>query len=265
MGVLKSTSGSSGNLRWSSLNTPLSNLPTGAWTVAMLVKRSLTATADAAAFDGQCYLLTGAPPGSVQAGYSFAGAPNQDKVATDLSSFGFSPSAFTNKTSPYLLVLSKAAGTSVPRLGWKLGSGGTWTDENLSTAVANGTAADLLQIASWQDSDFGDNWYGVCAWWSGAMSDANKQSLGTNWRTSDLWNSAHGTPAFLAEFNVAAGSVVDYASNASGLTATNMTLDSGETMDSWNFDGTASGPPPPIMTQYESAMKSMKFSRKGYR
>lgn len=260
MGVIKTTSGSSGNLRWTVLNTPLSNLPTGAWTLAMLVKRALTATADAAAFDGGCYLLTGAPPGTVQTGFSFGGSPNQDKCVMDLTATSVSPSAFTSKTSPYLLVLSKAAGSVQPTLSWKLGSGGIWTDETLSVAQGNAAAADMLQIASWEDSDFGDNWYGLVSWWSGAMSLTNKHLLDANWRTSDLWNSAHGQPVFLSEMNVSPASVVDLAGNASTFTATNCTLDAAETLDSWNFDGAAAGPPPAIQQQYTSAMRAMQPS-----
>jgi hypothetical protein len=87
-------------------------------------------------------------------------------------------------------------------------------------------------------SEFFDGWVGVVAWWEGAMSQANKEALDNNWRTSDLWNSAHGQPTFLCECNVAGASVTDLAGNASSPSVTGTTLDAAETLDSWNFDGT---------------------------
>lgn len=259
MGVLKFTSGSSSQMKWTSLASALQNVPTGAWTVVMLLKRGATQAADAAAYDGINYLLAGTGAGTVQAGFSFKGAATTDTVALDgLGTSPSSPSQFTSKASPYLLALSKTAGTTSPRLSWKLGSGGAWTHEALSGTAGNGAAAAQMQLGTWQDSDFGTTWMGVAAWYSGAMSDTDKAALDTNWQTSDLWNSAHGQPLFLAEMNVAAASVVDLASNASSLTPTGMTLDAGETLDGWNFDGIAAGPPPAIMTQYTSAMRAMK-------
>ena len=54
--------------------------------------------------------------------------------------------------------------------------------------------------------------------------------------TGDLRN-AHGQPAFLTQLNTL--TPTDLAGNASGIDVdTDLTLDSGETLDSWNFDGT---------------------------
>src|SRR6202008_1241496 len=110
----------------------------------------------------------------------------------------------------------KGAGSVAPRLGWKLGSGGGWTHENAGSSMVDQIAATILDIGVWEGtSDPANAWIGVVAWWEGAMSDVNKEALDDNWRTSDLWLSAHGQPTFLAELNVAAGRVVDLAGNAS--------------------------------------------------
>lgn len=237
MGVLQ-FDGVDDRLKWTTLASALLNVSDGAWTLAVLLKRG--GVASATAYDGVSYLLSGTGNGTAKAGFSFHGVGSGDdnKIFVDVGSGSRTLIAtFTNTTSPYLIVLSKGAGTVVPRAAWKVGSGGAWTHQNLNTTVADQIDATMIEIGAWQAEDFFTGHIGVVAWWEGAMSDADKEALDDNWRTSDWWNSAHGQPVFLAELNVAGASVVDLAGNASSLSVTGTTLDSGETLDSWNFNG----------------------------
>ena len=235
MGVLR-FDGVNDRLKWTTLATALANVSDGAWTLAVVLKRAATLS-----FDGHCYLLSGTDNGTTEAGVSFS---NIDLLIADISGVSgcVTVSSFTNTASPYMFVMSKTAGNVFPRVGWKLGSGGAWTHEDFTVGtVPDQIAATMLEIGAWQTGDPLNAWVGVVAWWEGAMSDANKELLDNNWRTSDLWTSAHGQPLFLAELNVAGASVIDLAGNATVLTATETTLDAGETLDSWNFDGTGVG------------------------
>lgn len=232
MGVLR-FDGTDDRLRWTTLASGLLNVSDGAWTVGVLVKRAVVTTN----FDGISYLLSGSGDGTTEAGISFTTA---DRIMVDVAALNsITATDFASTASPYMIVTSKAAGSVAPRTGWKLGSGGAWTHENHDVAVPDQIDATMLDIGVWQgSSDALNGWIGVVGWWEGAMSDADKEALDNNWRTSDWWNSAHGTPAFLAELNVAAGSVTDLAGNASSTSHVGTSLDSGETLDSWNFNGT---------------------------
>lgn len=233
MGVLQ-FNGSSDRISWVTLTSTLQNVSDGAWTMAILMKMS-----DLGHFNAFSYMLAG---GSARVGCSYSstsGAPFID--AGGGKNF---PTDLTSTTSPYLLAVSKAAGSVAPRISWKLGSAGSWVTEDSSNTMSDTVASDSLEVGVWQTTaDFFEGWIGVVAWWEGAMSDTNKQALDDNWRTSDLWNSAHGQPKFLVQLNVAAGSVVDLAGNASGLVASGTTLDAGETLDSWNFNGVGGADP----------------------
>jgi hypothetical protein len=235
MGVLKFDD-TNDYVRFGTVDASLAAVSTTAWTVAVLLKRAGTG----ANWDAISYAISTT---TIRAGMSFEGS-STDQVYMDYgSNRNTGATKFTNTTSPYLLVLSKAAGASTPRLGWKLGSGGAWTHTAMSGTQADTGSCTLIDIGSWKTStDYFNGWIGVVAWWSGAMSDANKEALDDNWRTSDLHSSAHGTPLFLCELNVAGGSLVDLEAHASGLSVPNApTLDSGETLDSWNFNGTGAG------------------------
>jgi len=232
MGVLKFDAVDD-RLRWTTLATPLANVSDGAWTLAVLVRRET-----AAVWGGMSYLESGGGT-TPEAGASFNGATEDITIDIAGTAREFA-GTFSDTTNPYMFAISKAAGATTPRMAWKLGSGGSWAHVD----ATGGTLAD--QIAS-NTLDIGvltgtvdpfDGWIGLVGWWEGAMSDANKEALDDNWRTSDWWASAHGQPAFLAELNVAAGSVVDLAGNASSTSHTGPALDAGETLNSWNFDGT---------------------------
>lgn len=230
MGVLKFDNVDD-RLRWTTLASALANTSDGAWTMVAVVKRN--AVSD---FGAISYLLSGAGAGVTEAGMSFNGS------SQGICDFGggvqFS-STLTSTANPYMIAVSKGAGSATPRLGWKLGSGGAWTHENAGAAQTDRSAATMLDIGVWEATgDPLDAWVGVVAFYEGAMSDVNKQALDDNWRTSDLWNNPHGHPTFLVELNVVAASVVDLAGNASVTSHVGTTLDAGETLNSWTFDGT---------------------------
>lgn len=237
MGVLK-WDDTNDYVRFGTVAAPIVNVSDTAWTVAALVKRAGTG----ANWDAITYAVS---TSTIRAGMSFEGT-STDQVYMDYgSNRNTGVLKFTDTTDPYMLVLSKGAGTVVPRLGWKLGSGGAWTHTAMSGTQANTGTCNLIDIGSWKTStDYYNGWIGVVGWWEGAMADADKEGLDDNWRTSDWYNSSFGAPVFLVEFNVAAASLTDIMGNATGLTVPNPpTLDAGETLNSWNFDATgAVGP-----------------------
>lgn len=234
MSVLK-FDGTDDKLKWTTLASALANVSDGAWTLAALVKRNATGAVD----DAVVSLLSGSGDGTREVNLNFSSNAPTDRASIAVDAEAWSTSTFTSTTSPYLLVLSKASGTVAPRLGWKLGSGGAWTHENMDANIADQIASTMLEIGGrLADVNLFDGWIGLVAFWEGAMSDATKEALDDHWRTSDWWGSAHGQPVFLVELNVAGASVMDLAGNASNLTATGTTLDAAETLNAWVFDGT---------------------------
>jgi hypothetical protein len=186
---------------------------------------------------GMSYLLTG---GAAKYGSSFRGSAPIDALVTDTDAVGSqaSTSLFQDTVNSYVLALSKGAGNVTPRLGWSQG-GGVWTHEDLDNTHSDAVACSEWEIGTWNGgSDLFDGWFGVTAWFEGAMSDANKATLDANWRTSDIQNNAHGTPVGLIEFDVAATSLVDLIGNATGRSITGSpTLDTSEFLNGWTFDG----------------------------
>ncbi len=232
--------GTDDRVRWTTLATALQNVSDGAWTMAVLFKRSTVS--DDGVGEGLAYLLTSG--GAAQVGVSLrdaAGTSNDSKPFIDVGSGPLGFQQLSSTTSPYLLVVHKASGTTTPAYSWKLGSGGAWTHDVFDITLANGSAAGILEVGAWEASDFFAGWIGVVAFWEGQMSQTNREALDDNWQTSDWYNSAHGTPAVLIEFNVACTSLVDLIGNASSRSCTGTTLDSGETMNSWNYNGTGAG------------------------
>lgn len=237
MGVLKFTG--SQWLRFQTLASGLANTSDGAWTCAVLFKRVV----DDAASHGLTYLLTTTP--TAQAGVSLDGT---DEIVGDLTAAtgnlaGNPGLACTGTTETYIAVVSKGAGTGVLTYRRYVRSTTTWSSETTSGTRADGSAAGYLEVGTWQGgNDLADAWIGLVGWWEGQMSQAQAESLDDNWRTSDWWNNGLGQPTALIEMNVATGSLVDLASNASNLSVTGtLTVDSGETLDSWNFNGTGGG------------------------
>lgn len=232
--------GSTDQLKWTTLATALANVSDDGWSCAVLSKQDILT-----GFRGQTYLCSGSGAGTATAGLGYS--PSVSRPVTDVGSgIQYDYVWDTLQSVPHFMCASRpsGAGSVQCRLSVKVGSSGSITHHTSGT-LANQAAAAQLQIGTWQDSDFFSGHIGVVAFWVGQMSDANKEALTANWRTSDLWNSAHGQPAFLAELNVAAASVVDLASNASDLAvAGSPNLDSGETMDNWVFDGIGGEPDP---------------------
>lgn len=234
MGVLL-FDGVNDQIKFQTITAVLADVTDGAWTMAFLCK-----FADFSHFNALGYLLAGAPAGVAKAGLSYNSSVTD--MFVDVSSGSeFDTPTIDQTSSPYMFAVSKAAGTATPRLAYKLGSGGSWSHADGSANIGDQIDSTQLQIGSWEDGDFFEGHIGLVGAWEGAMSDGNKEALDDGWRTSAWWNSAHGRPLFLAELNVAASSVVDIAGNASNLTGAEPTLDSGETLNDWTFDGAGAG------------------------
>ncbi len=236
MGVL-SFDGVDDKLKWATLASGLANVADGAWTVAVLLRRA----SGSSPYPGVAYLLSGSGAGVTRAGvsmdFSWVTIVDVDPYTVGAGS------ALTSTTDSYMVVAAKAAGAGSVRYSVYPKAAATWTHTTSSGTLADQIAATMLEIGAWQGGDTFPGWMGLVTFWEGQLSQANVEALVTNWRTSDLWGSAHGQPKFLAELNVAAGSVVDLAGNASSLTATGTTLDAGETLTSWNFNGTGGASP----------------------
>lgn len=234
MGVLL-FDGVDDDIVFSTLAQSLKDVSDGAWTCAVLCKR----TNNDADYHGASYLRSGT--GATEAGISLS---NQDRIFADIDgeAVGDSASLAITATGPHIMVLTKAAGAAAMN-GWKYEQAtSTWTGPiQIDASVADQIDATQLDIGSWKQSDMWEGHIGVVGWWEGAMSDTNVKTLENNWQTSDWYNNAHGTPQALFELNVAASSVVDLIGNATGRTVNGApTLDGAQTLASWNFDGTGS-------------------------
>jgi hypothetical protein len=240
VGTIRFTLSGSNRVKWQTLATPLANVGDGAFTAAWVHKRASTSFG----YQALGYGLSGAGAGTAEHGMSItnSNAPTPNMPTMDASGAAI-PTTLTeaSTTEYYATVLRKAAGSSAVNYSRYVRSTTTWTHEAVA-AVADQIAFTQLELGAWQGGDFGDEWLAANAWWEGNMSQANVQALVTNWRTSDLWQSAHGQPVFLVEGNVTGASLVDLAGNASNITVTGTSLDAAETMDSWNYDGLG-GPP----------------------
>jgi len=231
--------------RFQTLATPLANTSDGVHTCAVLFKR---ASLGSGSFDAMTYLLSAGV--TTQAGVS---TNNNDLAVADYGSQSLTTLSCGSTSELYILIEGKSDGPVVPRLSRYEQSTDTWTHENGATALGNGAVTTMMEIATWQGgSDRMDGWIGLVGWWEGNMSDVNRELLSTNWRCSDWYNNPHGTPTALIPGNVAAASMTDIIGNATNLAITGTpTLDSGETLAAFNFDGTG-GPPPdnPLIQPY---------------
>lgn len=225
-----------GRIRWSTLATALANVSDGASTMAFgPFKRGV----DDSNFHGLSYLLSSTGNGVTEFGLSLNGS---DLLVLDADGFSASTLAITGTTENYFIVASKAAGAGAWIYSRYVKSTTTWTHETVGTRIDQ-VAATFLDIGCWENtSDLLNGWVGCVGYWEGAMTQANKEALVTNWRTSDLWTSAHGQPAFLTQLNTL--TPTDLAGNASGINVgASLTLDAGETLASWNFDGVGGAAP----------------------
>lgn len=229
-------------VRFTTLAGPLASVGDGAWTVAVLAKMNTTGDWNAVA-----YLLSGG--GATQAGFSYNASVT--RLYVDVGSGSTFGTFVPNATDTFIFAVSKATGTVAPRLGVKnLTTGSAWAHEAGSLGIANAAASSSLEIGVWQGtSDPFGGWVGLCGWWEGDMSDGQKETLSTNKQTSDWWNHSFAVPKFLSQLNVSTPS--DLAGNATGLDISNLpTLDAGETLENWNFDGTGPVVGPAINPDY---------------
>ena len=239
MGVLKFDNVDDA-VSFSSLDSTIANLGLGAWTCAALFRR----VSDSGDTDAISYVsLSGS---ATEAGMSLE---LNDRASVDVAGGSTGSTSFTNTANPYLWAISKAGGSATPRIGWKLGSGGAWTHENLGSAIGNQGTGDALDIGTWIGGDPANMWIGLVGYWSGVLSDAQKQELGTNWQTSDWHNNSFGQPVFLCELNVTPANLVDLEANCVFNVSTGTTLDAGETLNSWNFNGVGTGAQVPPATK----------------
>lgn len=216
-----------------SLVAALSNCPTSAWTCAFLCKRNATGTD----FDALGYLKSGAGNGVAELGLSFSDV-NRLKADIPAGVPDGTIAALASTVTPYVVVVSRPAGAAQPlSYSYYVRSTTIWTHDGITGTLSNGTAATMLEFGAWQTTgDFHRGWIGLGAWWSSVLSDPQKQELTANWRTSDWYANTGGAPKALVQLNTL--TPTDLMSNASTWTYTNLSLDAGETLDSFNFDGT---------------------------
>lgn len=258
MGVLD-FDGTDDGISFLSIDTSVADIPGDGWTFAALIKRdSLSGLfMPVLTLDDLSNIYTSIAFNTSNVIYS------DNHGATSAAT---SHGAVTDTTNPLLIVMTKNSGTALPRLGFQAGSGGTMVFSNYDTTISNDSADSFIEIGHspiW--GEYFNGHIGLVAIWANIMSDANMTALGDNWRTSDWYNSAHGTPVFLSELNVAAGSVVDLTGLSGGLSvAGSPTLDSGETLGSWNFDGIGSGvaSAPAVNPTYETFPKYLLAGRR---
>lgn len=102
-----------------------------------------------------------------------------------------------------ILVVTKAAGSTVPRFHKKLLSGGGWVHSDGWRAVANAAASTRLEIGNWNTvSNFFLGKVAVAAAWDSVLSDANVESLFATSATAD-WLALN--PAGLWQLNQLSG------------------------------------------------------------
>lgn len=213
-------------------DTALGDLPTSAYTLACGVRHDNVA----GNWDAIMYLFTGFDAtGTAEAGISHSGSENNYFADVGGGGSSFASTRPVGDTD-YVLVLRKAAGTVAPILSI-FQAGSTWEHITGNNAVANQTACQSIGFSTWEaGADPLQGWLAWFAAWSGAMSQANAEALVANWRTSDLYNSAHGTPVALVEFNT--DTPVDLMGTIATLNVGGgPTVDAGQTFASWDFDG----------------------------
>lgn len=226
-------------LKWTTLTSALQQVSVGPATCAFLIKPVALETGST--FDAFGYLLSGAGTGTVRFGLS---ANSGDNLLGDYGTSTASAIAVQDGVSQ-MVVLRKPIAADLDII-YSLYSFlvGTWAHSPTISGIGLAdVAATMLEVGAWQGSDPYDGYMGLASFWDGSMSQAQVEELSANWRTSDWWNNSFGQPEFLAQMNVAGASVTDMAGNASNLTVTGTTLDAGETLDGFNFDGTGGGTP----------------------
>jgi hypothetical protein len=219
-------------IRFVTLAPVLANVSDTAWTVASVFRRATLAQ-----WDGVTYMLDAAGT-EEEAGFSVDDTNTIRCDGLRGGSADFNPGLITSTTNAYATVVSKATGTVPPRRGLQdLGANTSMLHVAGNTAIADGNPASMLAMGAWEGSDLFDGWLGLVGWWQGDMTDADKELLTANRRTSDWWNHPFGQPKFLCELNIS--TPFDIAGNATGYTAFGGvgTIDNNETLGGWRMDG----------------------------
>lgn len=240
MGILQ-FNGSTDYLKWDTLATELRNLPTAAWTLLFGVRH-----ANMANWQGYGYLLSGTGAGTSEVGLSKSTSGTADltcdREPTHGSTFSWaSLDPAVNQDTLY--VASKAAGSSTANASKKVGSGGSWSHGAATSPAGDASAADQLQLGSWQLSsvDMMNGYLAVAAMWDVELSQAQRIACGANWKTSDIWNAHPKPPLLLMELNTAKGNLVNIGTAPiSGPSSSGVTV-STQTFGKWNFDGHGPG------------------------
>ena len=234
MGLIK-FNGSTDYLKWASLAAALQNVSSGAMTFLAGVKHnSLTNE------QGYVNLLSSTGAGIAKAGLSKA--PTTDHV---YSNAGGGIQDFTTlsmaNAQDTLVVMSKATGNVVANASKKVGPGGSWEHGPSDIPRGNQSSSVQLQIGTWRLDPLAmlNGWLAVVAIWGVALTEAQREACGLNWKTSDILT-AHPTvkPVFLMEFNVPKEAVTNLGTATVGtFTSVGTTFDTAETFSDWNFDG----------------------------
>lgn len=217
----------------------------GAMTVAMLVRR------DGGSADTFFQTLDSGPSNALMSVRTVSDKPAMRVESEGANSIWDSTSEWLSSTITYLLVMTRAAGSSTPRLHRKdITTPGSWEHFDGTTAQANPGAADEVRIGTFHypptSGDFelfaGD--MGLLGWWDGlAMNDSQVEALDTGHHTAAWHNHAVGTPDSLTEMRSATPTdiegLVTWTNGGPTLTGPDPT--------GWTFDGDGSGGPPPDM------------------
>jgi hypothetical protein len=142
----------------------------------------------------------------------------------------------------YIAVLKLPSGTGQAGIwSYYTRSNTTWVHDSATGSVDNQTAADQLEVGAWQNDDWFRGWIGLVAFWNVQLTQAQTIELSANWQTSDWYSNTGGTPVCCVELT--STSPTDLTGNATSWSNSGTTLDSGETLSSFNFNGAGGGAP----------------------
>lgn len=114
---------------------------------------------------------------------------------------------------------------------------GHWTHDGTVGTLSDGATATMLEIGAFETTgDFLRAHFGLGGFWASNLSQANREVLSLNWRTTDWYTNPAGAPVALIEGNTA--TPTDLIGNATNWAYTGLTLDGAETLLSFTFDGT---------------------------
>jgi hypothetical protein len=215
---------------FSTLATALQNVPTAAHTIAWLGRRNETGVetgiTSLATAGGTARLVIEMSPTNTLY-FDCNGSTSGLTAPTD--------------TNTVIYVATRTAGAAQTPHAYirDLTTGVTDVDADWPGTSSDGTAlasTDRVYVGCLTDTlAFGAEWCGLLGYWDVALSGAQVAELWANKRTSDWWTNSGGQPQFLAELTSA--SPVDLTGNSS-FVSFNGTVDAGETLENWNFDGT---------------------------